>query len=100
MYGSQPPDRDFQHRDVQAEIDALPARECLAEYRGEVTTESYTVMHSGEDPAVAHVACLMPQGQRTCVNTEDRDLMQAMTREEFCGREARIDGDGNLAIGA
>jgi acetyl-CoA C-acetyltransferase len=100
VYSSQPPERDFQFRNVQAEIDALPARACLAEYRGEATIESYAVMYSGDDPAVAHVACLTPQGERTWVNTEDKDLMEAMTREEFCGRKVRIDGDGNLAIGA
>ena len=100
MYGTEPPERDFQARDVQAEIDELPGRECLAEYRGEVTTESYTVMYSGDEPAVAHVACLTPRGQRTWVNSSDKDLMTAMTREEFCGRRARIDGHGNLAISA
>jgi acetyl-CoA C-acetyltransferase len=100
VYGSQPPERDFQVRDVQSEIDALPARECLAEYRGEATTESYTVMYSGDGPAIAHVACLTPQGQRTWVNTDDPELMVEMTREEFCGRAARIDGDGTLSISA
>jgi acetyl-CoA C-acetyltransferase len=100
VYGSQPPEQDFQVRDVQAEIDALPTRECLADYRGEATTESYTVMYSGDGPAIAHVACLTPQGQRTWVNTDDPDLMAEMTREEFCGRAARIDGDGAISISA
>ncbi len=100
VYSTEPPERDFQLRNVQAEIDELPNRECLAEHRGEVTIESYTVMYSGEEPAVAHVACLTPAGQRTWVNTDDEDLMAAMTREEFCGRRARINGDGILAISA
>ena len=90
VYSNEPPQRDFQSRNVQAEIDALPARQCLAEYRGEATVESYTVMFSGDDPAIAHVACLTPDGQRVWVNSEDTDLMAAMTREEFCGRKARI----------
>ncbi|MCZ6658505.1 MAG: acetyl-CoA acetyltransferase [Gammaproteobacteria bacterium] len=100
VYSSEPPERDFQFRNVQEEIDALPSRECLAEYRGEVTVESYTVMYAGEDPAIAHLSCLTPKGQRVWVNSEDRDLNLAMTREEFCDRPARIDGNGHLAISA
>ena len=100
VYSSQPPQQDFQHRNVQTEIDALPARECLPEYRGAATVESYTVMFSGDHPAIAHVACLTPSGQRFWVNCEDVELMAAMTREEFCGRQASVDGNGNLAIRA
>ena len=91
IYSGQPPERDFQHRNVQAEIDALPARKCLSEHRGDAMVESYTVMFSGDQPATAHVACLTSGGERVWVNSEDRDLMAAMTREEFCGRRARID---------
>lgn len=97
VYSAEPPERDFQHRNVQTEINALPARECLADYRGDATIESYTVMFSGNDPAIAHVACLTPAGQRVWVNSEDVDLMAAMTTEEFCGRKARI-GDASLEV--
>ena len=100
VYSSQPPMQDFKHRNVQAEIDALPARECLPEYRGDATVESYTVMFSGDNPAVAHVACLTPAGQRVWVNSDDIELMAAMTSEEFCGRQARIHDNGNLTIRA
>lgn len=97
IYSSRPPEGGFRFRNVQAEIDALPARECMAEYQGEVTVESYTVMFSGDAPSVAHLACLTPRGQRVWANTRDGDVMAAMTREEFCGRRAHLDGDGELA---
>ncbi len=100
VYSSEPPERDFQCLNVQEQIDALPSRECLAEYRGEATIESYTVMYSGDDPAIAHVACRTPKGQRVWVNSEDQELNLAMTREEFCHRPVRIDGNGKLAISA
>ena len=83
---------------MQSEIDALPSRECLFEYRGDATIESYTVMFSGDDAVIAHVACLSPEGKRVWVNSEDDELMAAMTREEFCGRKAHIDGNGGLRI--
>lgn len=98
VYGSEPPPRDFCFENVQAEIDALPARECLPEYSGEVTIESYTVMYSNDAPAIGHVSCLSPRGQRIWANTEDPALMQAMALEEFCGRRARLDEGGKLAV--
>jgi hypothetical protein len=32
------------------------------------------------------------------VNTEDPELMRAMTREEFCGRRVYIDPSGELTV--
>lgn len=98
VYASEPPERDFRCENVQHEIDALPARECLSEFRGDVTVESYTVMFDADVPAMGHVACLTPDGKRVWANTNDIDVMLAMTREEFCGRAARIDGEGALTI--
>lgn len=90
IYSTTPPERDFEWRNVQTEIDALPARKCLAEHDGDVTVESYAVMYGADAPGVAHVACRTADGARTWVNVEDPDLMQAMTAEEFCGRPGRI----------
>ena len=93
IYGNEPPERDFAVADVQAQIDALPARECVAQHAGDATIESYTVMYAGDDPAVAHVACRTPNGSRTWVNTTDPELMTAMTVEEFCGRPVTVAED-------
>ncbi len=98
VYSSAPPENDFQFANVQAEIDALPSRECLPEYRGDAEIESYTVMYAGDDPAIAHLALRTPEGQRVWANSEDSGLMQSMVREEFCGRPARIDGKGQVAV--
>ena len=98
VYASDPPAHDFQFANVQAEIDALPSRECLPEYRGDVEIESYTVMYAGDVPTIAHLSCLTPAGQRVWANAEDGALMQSMVREEFCGRPARIDGEGRCSV--
>lgn len=98
VYSAMPPEKDFQHRNVQPEVDATPARTSLVDYDGEVVIESYTVMFAGEGPAVGHAACLTPDGSRTWANTEDPEVMKAMTEQEFCGRRARIDGAGNLSV--
>ena len=97
IYSGRPPAHDFQHDDVRAEIASLPSRQCLAEYEGEGTLESYTVMYAGEMPSIGHVACRTPEGARTWVNTEDPELVQGMVSEEFCGRRVSLRG-GRLSV--
>ena len=78
----------------------MPSRECLPAYNGDVTIESYTAMFAGDEPAVGHFSCLTPDGKRVWVNTQDRDLMQSMLHEEFCGRAASIDADERITVRA
>ena len=75
-----------------------PAREAVVDHRGDVTIESYAVMYDGDAASVAHVACRLPDGRRSWANASDRDTVSAMTRDEFCGRAARIDGAGALEV--
>ena len=98
IYGSEPPNRDFSVENVQAEIDALPSRECLSEFSGDATIESYTVMFNGDEPAIGHVACRTANDARTWVNTQDPDIMNAMLVEEFCRRPVRVKGPDELTI--
>jgi len=94
VYSSDPPAGPFRHEDVQAEVDALPRREVVQDAAGCAELESYTVMYGADGPAVAHAACLLPDGRRTWANAHDPDLLGAMTREEFCGRPVALDGAG------
>jgi len=98
VYSTEAPSADFQHQNLQPEVDECPTREWLIDYRGEVTIESYTVMFAGNDPLIGHTACLTKDGKRTWANTSDMDVMRSMLTEEFCGRSASIDGAGNLSI--
>ncbi len=91
VYSSEPPRNNFVVDNVQARIDSLPSRECIAEHSGDAVIESYTVMYGSEGPTVGHVACLTSGGERTWVNTHDAELMQAMTESEFCGRRVRLE---------
>ena len=90
IYSGAPPQRDFRCADVKAEIASLPARECLAEYEGAATIESYTAMYAEDEPRIGHVACRTPKGARTWVNTQDRALLGDMVSDEFCGRPAKL----------
>ena len=75
---------------MQAEVDATPSREVALDYRGDATVETYTVMYGPEGPAIGHVVCRLPDGRRAWANCEDADVLQAMTREEFCGRPVKV----------
>jgi len=90
VYCSEPPAKPFQHQDVQAEVDATPSREVAMEFAGSATVEGYTVMYGPEHPQIAHVVCRLDDGRRTWANCTDPAVMQAMTREEFCGRPVRV----------
>jgi acetyl-CoA C-acetyltransferase len=98
IYSGEAPEQDFRFENVQEDIDRLPSRETIAEHTGEVTIESYTAMYGVEGPVVGHFACLTPDGKRVWANTEDKSILQSMTTEEFCGRAARLDNNGNITI--
>jgi acetyl-CoA C-acetyltransferase len=100
VYSTEPPaSGEFRHRDVQDEVDALPAREHVADHDGEATIETYTVMHERDgSPAMAIVACLTPDGRRTWANSNDTDLMTAMTQQEFIGRPCVLAAGGGIDV--
>ena len=98
VYSTEAPEVDYKHENLQAEVDACPTREWLLDHDGDVTIESYTVMFSGDEPAVGHFACLTPEGKRTWANSLDPVVLQDMQVTEYCGRAARIDGAGNLTL--
>jgi len=98
VYSTEPPPRPFRYEDLQEQVDQVPGREVVVDHDGPATIESYTVMYGAEGAEVGHAACLLEDGRRTWANTRDPDITEAMTREEFCGRTARIDGEGNLSL--
>jgi acetyl-CoA C-acetyltransferase len=99
VYSTEPPPDGFRHAQPQAEVDALPRREAIADYDGPVTIESYTVMHERDgEPAIGLVACLLPDGRRTWANTNEPALMKSMTLEEFVGRPAAVRAGGQIEV--
>ncbi len=98
VYSSEPPAAGYRHADCQAEVDRTPRREAAPEHRGEATLESYTVVFGEGGPERAHAAFLLPDGRRSWANSDDRDLALSMTREEFCGRRASLDGEGSFRL--
>jgi acetyl-CoA C-acetyltransferase len=98
VYSTRPPRDGFGYDNPQAQVDALPQREALVDFEGDVTIEAYTVAHRGGEPGNAHAACLTEDGRRTWATSENADLLDVMMREEFCGRRARIEAGGKLSL--
>ena len=93
VYSAAPPKRPFQYAAPQAEVDALPFRELAEDHKGGATVEGYAVIYNGEGPHMAHVAARLDGGERAWANCRDADVLEAMTRQEFCGKPVSIDGD-------
>jgi acetyl-CoA C-acetyltransferase len=99
LYSTTPPADGFHWEDVQEEVDAVTdAKDFAEEHEGDVTIESYTVMHERDGSMTnAIVACLTPDGRRTWAGSTDADVMKAMTSDDLVGRVAAVRG-GVLAI--
>jgi acetyl-CoA C-acetyltransferase len=98
IYSAERPASGFRCENLQARVDALPLREALVDWEGPVRLEAYTVAHQKGAPRIAHAACLTDDGRRTWGTLDDPAVMQAMMREEFCGRRGRLDGRGRLDV--
>ena len=92
LYSTEPPPRPFRHEVPQAEVDALPSRDLVADHQGQATVEGYSVMYGADGPEVAHIAARLEGGERTWANCRDGDTLSAMTQQEFCGRAVTLDG--------
>jgi acetyl-CoA C-acetyltransferase len=99
IYCAEPPAHGFACAVPQDEVDAFPLRDARVDWDGPVTIEAYTVAHQKGAPRRAHVACLTDAGARTWGTLDDPALLEAMMREEFCGRRGRLDGAGGLRVG-
>ena len=78
------------HADLQDQVDATLKRDVVIEHQGAGTVEGYSVMYGTEGVTRAFVAARLEDGRRAWGISEDRDLLQTMTQEEFCGRQVNL----------
>ena len=97
VYSARPPKGDWQRTDLsvdQREIDAMDTPPFADQPEGEATVETYTVIFNREgEPEQGIVIGRLEggTGARFFANTPpDRELMLAMTREEFVGAGGRV----------
>lgn len=81
----------FSFDDVTAETAAqTEAVELIPEGSGRATVVTYTVVYQGAAPERAVLLCQLEDGRRTLCDSTDPALMDALMREEGCGRPVRI----------
>jgi acetyl-CoA C-acetyltransferase len=90
-YSSTPPIKDFQWRSAQPDVDAQ--EKCVYEQRsGEVTIESYTVVHAKDGaPSKLVVAARSSDGVRSWSHSTDEGLMELSETQEIIGRSATVE---------
>ena len=86
-----PPQGQFRHANVQAEVDRFPTREVTGDHIGPATLEAYTVMHDHRGPTEALVSALTPAGVRTFARSAEADLMAELMSIDAVGRAVDID---------
>jgi len=67
-----------------------------SDYTGPATIVGYTVMFNRNTLSHGIAICDTPERERTVVRSEDKTLLEAMTREEFCGRVIEVLHDGRF----
>ena len=90
IYSTEAPERPFQHADLQDQVDATLKRDVVIEHQGAGNVEGYSVMYGPQGVSKAFVAARLDDGRRAWGTSEDRDLLQSMTKEEFCGRQVNL----------
>jgi len=90
-WSTEPPADGVRFDDVTAETAAqTEAVELIAERTGHATVVSYTVVYQGAAPERALLLCQLEDGRRTLCDSTDPAVMDALMREEGCGRPVRI----------
>jgi acetyl-CoA C-acetyltransferase len=84
------------------DVTAMAAKQDLpvplnGDYTGPATIVGYTVMYNRDQLSHAIAICDTPAGERTVARTEDKGLLAAMTREEFCGRVVEVSSGGHFS---
>ena len=88
---------EFRYEDVsEAVARETPTREVVACGQGEGRVVACTVEHDRTGPSRGVALCDLADGRRTIVETRDEALMEALAREEFCGRPVRVHDDGRF----
>ena len=91
----------FAWRDVQPDVDALPARAVDPEATGPVRVETYTVTFDREgSPERGIVVCRTKDDARAWGSITDPDVLGALCAEDPIGRRAVLHADGTELLGS
>lgn len=96
-----PNDAGFAYEDITARVAAAdPPLPLDGDYAGPATVVGYTVVFLRDQPTHAVAICDIRGGRRTVARAEEPALLDAMTREEFCGRVVEVSRAGRFTLPA
>ena len=90
VYSSEPPSQPYQYADVQQQVDNTFKREVTIGHAGEGIVEGYSVVYGASGLEKAFVATRLADERRAWGGCQDQDVLQSMTKEEFCGRKVKL----------
>ncbi len=99
VYGSEPPASGFRFEDVPLSPATAPRRELSEDFEGSATIETYALRYVDGEPSRATLACLDADGIRSWACSEDREVLDDMTRHEWIGRPVRVRRGGGFEAG-
>lgn len=99
LWSSAPGRGPFRHVSPQAQVDATAQRTPATDAEGDMTVETYTVIHdrSGQ-PDLGIVALLDAEGRRAWGNVTDAEALAELEVREGCGRPAKLHADGRVDL--
>ncbi|MCP4003935.1 MAG: acetyl-CoA acetyltransferase [bacterium] len=90
VYSTRPPEQGFRYEELSPAIEALSRCKFEENFDGEATIESYASTYVDGAVSRAIFACRLEDGARTWAVSEDRELLERLTREELVGRNAQL----------
>ena len=99
LYGTEPPAAGYRTASAEVDLAATPSRTPDPDFAGRATIDGYSVSHDRDgDPTRALVCMLTTSGSRVWGGATDPATLDAMVVEEFVGREAELDPDGEVSV--
>lgn len=98
LFADRPGAAGYAFEDVTEAVAAAdPPLPVTADYAGPATIVGYTVSYQKGEISHGFAYCDTPGGERTVARCQDAELLQRMTREEYCGRRVLIAADGSFS---
>jgi acetyl-CoA C-acetyltransferase len=99
LFSTQPNPQGFAFDDITETVAEQEIPLPLAsDYVGAATIVGYSVMYHKADISHGIAFCDTPDGARTVVRTDDKQLAEQMTQQEFVGRRVQVRADGSFSM--
>jgi acetyl-CoA C-acetyltransferase len=96
LWSTTPPVGGFRAVDVTSNAAVVEPVPVDAKAAGAARIVTYTVLYDESGPARSVIVASVPSGARAVAAADNASLAAAMTREEWCGQQIHLDGNGHF----